>query len=267
MRLRDSLDRSDFNIPGTHNAKDMDLYDNERINAKWETILRDNADAERYIRDVVYTNNSQGYRSLEWNHYDWSKTTAWFGCSEVYGIAAPDEDVITNIYTELTGNPAANFGVAGASPGHVEELINDVLSQVKPRAVVIGWPPHDRLWIKYKGLGYNMSPWNYSDKKRFFGKHVPGCWEYCRKMYKNAIQDSTLLEYKTMDNIVKRVTNAINIPCVQYHSVDKKTAQWLEQTWWEKMNWQDLATDGAHSNGRRNRRIVKQLLYHHPILA
>lgn len=245
MQLCSSLDRSKYNRFGTVHHSDTGFVDPHRARARWLKLGRVVPDDSH----ITYTHNSQGYRCGEWSSYDWSRTVAWFGCSEVYGVGVPECDTVTSIYSERTGVAACNFGIPGGSCGEIAALVVNVLDQVDPLATVIGWPFYDRMYC----CGHTMAPWNYADPDRFLGTREE--YTYCRSRYKKFVAAGLKAFRCTQAEVHARCAP------VEYHCGHAQDfALDLSQTWWEEHSVDDLAVDGFHSNGARNRRIVDHLL-------
>jgi hypothetical protein len=64
---------------------------------------------------VIYTLNSLGYRTREFDQIDWKESIVMFGCSYVFGTGVTDEHTIPYFLEQLCGRPVINMGIGGSS--------------------------------------------------------------------------------------------------------------------------------------------------------
>lgn len=89
---------------------------------------------------VVYTSNSDGYRTKEFKTIDWKNSVVVFGCSHVYGIGNAEDDTITAQLESIIGYPVINMGVPGSSSTfavHNAAILSR--SYPTPKAVINVW--------------------------------------------------------------------------------------------------------------------------------
>ena len=219
---------------------------------------------------VVYDLNNDSYRAPEWQDCDWERSVLFFGCSEIFGVAANIDETVPYLYTDITGIPSVNLGIPGGSNGQIAELCEAVLNMigVEPAAIVVAWAPLERLHIRYHDHHYTVGPWNVDNPEQFDTDATIGAWRYCRDQYRQRVMSDECLQ-EEFGAWRSYLTSAVpeTVPLVEYSGIEPATCQLTGQTWWDKMQVpDDLARDGWHSNGRRNRRIVNQLLQEYQFL-
>lgn len=239
-------------------------------NRRWRALANTWGPKARQPRTPVnYYLNSDSYRAPEWDTVDWAKSVVFFGCSEMFGVAIDTPETVPAIYTQLTGIPSVNCGRPGASNGEIAELVEAVLEMTgtKPAAVVVAWAPLERLHIRYHDRYYTVGPWNVDDPHQFDDSGTIGAWKYCTQQYRQQVMhDAQLMEeFDKWRNHVKQSVPD-DVALIEYSGIEPATRDITGQTWWEPCSWLDFARDGHHSNGRRNRRLVNQLLRNYPHL-
>lgn len=86
---------------------------------------------------VVYTLNSFGYRTKNFNEIDWENAIVIFGCSNVQGVGVTDEHTVSYFLEKEMNMPVVNMGVGGASNDFHIHNSTVLLSQYpKPKAVL-----------------------------------------------------------------------------------------------------------------------------------
>lgn len=113
---------------------------------------------------VIYTINSGGYRTAEFNTIDWSNSIVLFGCSNVFGTGVHDTATISSQLQQLTSIPVVNMGLPASSMVHsyYNQLI---LSEIepKPRAIVNIWTSPERICSFTTNRIINNGPWDLRD--------------------------------------------------------------------------------------------------------
>ena len=239
--------------------------------ARWRQLRDQHGARYREPRHpVVYDLNNDSYRAPEWQDCDWERSVLFFGCSEIFGVAANIDETVPYLYTDITGIPSVNLGIPGGSNGQIAQLCEAVLHMigVEPAAIVVAWAPLERLHIRYHDHHYTVGPWNVDNPEQFDTDATIGAWRYCRDQYRQRVMSDECLQeefgaWRSYLNSVVPETVAL----IEYSGIEPATCQLTGQTWWDKMQVpDDLARDGWHSNGRRNRRIVNQLLQEYQFL-
>lgn len=112
-------------------------------------------------KDVTYTLNSKGYRSKEFDKYDWSESIVLMGCSITFGVGVSDDETIAHYLEQITGRDVINLGVPGGSNQFMLDQ-SVILKQnyPKPYAVVMLWTVSDRLPYYGDNMLYHMGVWN-----------------------------------------------------------------------------------------------------------
>jgi len=111
--------------------------------------------------EVTYKNNSQGYRTDEFNKINWTESIVIFGCSNAYGVGLSDEDTVGSRLSGMTGRPVVNLG-AGAS-SMTFALHNSIILDYgypTPFAVVYIWPNYTRVVEYNRSSITNHGSWN-----------------------------------------------------------------------------------------------------------
>ena len=110
---------------------------------------------------VTYKNNSQGYRTDEFDKINWAESIVIFGCSNAYGVGLSDEDTISSRLSEMTGRPVVNLGSGGSSMTfalHNSIILDD--GYPTPFAVVYIWPDYTRVIEYNRSSIKNHGSWN-----------------------------------------------------------------------------------------------------------
>lgn len=96
-------------------------------------------------RQLTYTVNTDGYRTVEFERINWSEAVVIFGCSMVFGVGLDDSETISACLSRLINRPVINMGVSGSSPTFATH--NAIIlkqSYPPPKAVVSIWSSIDR---------------------------------------------------------------------------------------------------------------------------
>jgi len=111
---------------------------------------------------VKYTNNSNGYRTTEFDKINWADSIVIFGCSNVYGVGVDDSHTISCQLENILKIPVINLGQGGTSMNF--NLHNSVIladGYPTPKAVIMGWPAYDRC-MTYNQTGVeNYGSWSF----------------------------------------------------------------------------------------------------------
>lgn len=94
---------------------------------------------------VKYKNNSNGYRTKEFNVVDWANSIVIFGCSYAYGTGLDEQDTIGSNIEKITGISTINLGLGGTSMTYA--MHNSIIlreAYPRPKAVVYLWPEYTR---------------------------------------------------------------------------------------------------------------------------
>jgi hypothetical protein len=96
-------------------------------------------------KEVTYTVNTDGYRTLEFDRVNWSESVVIFGCSIVFGVGLDDNETISSCLSRLINRPVINMGVSSSSPMFATH--NAIILKQgypMPKAVVNIWSSIDR---------------------------------------------------------------------------------------------------------------------------
>jgi hypothetical protein len=96
-------------------------------------------------KEVTYTVNTDGYRTLEFDRINWGESVVIFGCSIVFGVGLDDSETISSCLSRIINRPVINMGVSSSSPTFATHNAI-ILKQCypTPKAVVNIWSSIDR---------------------------------------------------------------------------------------------------------------------------
>lgn len=236
------------------------------VQARWRQLRDTFGVRARQPRDpVTYHLNAESWRAPEFDSVPWQDTVVFLGCSEIFGIGIGEESTVNSQYSRATGIPSVNMGKPGAGNGEIAHIAELVLNMtgVQPRAWVVAWSMLDRYFVWVEGEPYTVTPWNVDQPSLFPSEHT---YRLCREHYlRFVLEDGFRDHFGEMRQRFHRVADLT--PVIEYSAIDRAVADLLGQTWWDtSVQPEDLARDGYHSNGDRNRRIVNQLLQEYPVL-
>ena len=186
------------------------------------------SDDKFYDTEVTYQLNSHGYRCDEFDNIDWENSIVFHGCSNVFGVANPEEYTIPKLFESISGIKTVNLGMPGVGADYVSNNILMMRRQdIKPLANVVLWPNPERFYFTdeaddilwhvssntIKG-GYNRKMFNIpyllnikNNKHRFFNSVLSAQYYYDLV---NLSLDITAVDYLTelnLPNFFKPNTN------------------------------------------------------------
>lgn len=94
----------------------------------------------------LYTVNSSGYRTIEFDDIDWNNSVVIFGCSNVFGTGLTDEETLASRLENLLGRPVINMGQPGTAMFY--SFYNQMVlkeMQAMPRAIINLWTSTERM--------------------------------------------------------------------------------------------------------------------------
>lgn len=147
-------------------------------------------------KEVTYTLNSYGYRSREFNSYNWSECIVIMGCSCTFGVGVSDNENLAYYLEQLTGREVINLGAPGASNQFIlDQSITMKKKYGSPFALIMMWTVPDRL-PHYGDDGlYHIGIWDSSEN---------GTHKYAKKfklLFDNTYEDHAN-EFIPLRNIV-----------------------------------------------------------------
>lgn len=97
---------------------------------------------------IVYTLNTDRYRTGEFAQCDWQHSAWLMGCSYAMGIGVTDADTTAVHLSQRTGQPVINLAQGGTGIQYQVNQLTLLLSQgLRPSAVAVIWPDMGRvLW-------------------------------------------------------------------------------------------------------------------------
>ena len=165
----ESLHRAGQFIPTINSNKTLEFYGTDTEELYNRNLSNQPADWHYRSKPVSYEFNSNGYRSLEWDQYDWSSSIVLFGCSRVFGVGVAGDETIDYYLNRLTGRPVINLGVASSScwvSYHNSQLL--YLHWPRPYAVVQLWTETTRLVdYRMKRIAH-LGAWNTFNDPLYF---------------------------------------------------------------------------------------------------
>jgi hypothetical protein len=101
---------------------------------------------------VKYTLNTRRFRTIEIEQIDFDNTIVLLGDNAIFGMGLDNSDTLSSQLEKITGIQCINLGCSATSGGSNNlTLLNlkVLLSEVKPKAFVIGWTDLDRYAYKH----------------------------------------------------------------------------------------------------------------------
>jgi hypothetical protein len=113
----------------------------------------------------MYTTNSEGYRTQEFDTIDWSNSAVIFGCSNVFGIGVDDDDTLSSQLSKMIDMPVINMGV-GASSMEFSFYNSMILHKQypTPKAIIHVWSALERTTYYFRNTLINHGSWNMNEK-------------------------------------------------------------------------------------------------------
>lgn len=156
-------------------------------------------------KEILYKNNSLGFREKEFTKIDWNNAIVVLGCSIVYGSGLANEDTIPRVIEKITNLPVVNLGVAGSS---VElSFYNSLIlkeQNIQPKAIVQLWTGTERyLDYNSKHGWFPMYPWNknyvpnvdWNVKSCFYRRAFLSMWKDSTAIYEATFFENTAKEF------------------------------------------------------------------------
>lgn len=192
--------------------------------------------------EYLYSRNSRGYRCAEFDTVDWQRSTAVFGCSEVFGVSVPEDQTLTHYMSRVFGVQCINLGVPGVSNRTItDHMLN--LFEVVPwvRAVVLWTAPYRRQYwnTQYKKL-MDITP---------AGVYQP---EHAEAVAEYRVWCSQEAAVRQEFRQCKRRVLPLPVSCFTV----------IGEPWQAPVIRSDIqctGLDGSHSAGARNQDIAQQL--------
>lgn len=157
----------------------------------------------KFHNKLYREDNSYGYRSREFNTYEWGNSILFLGCSHVYGMGNYIEDTIPYLITKLSGETTINMGICG---GSIDTVYHNTFALIEkgyiPKQVVVLWPQAQRQ-LYYKGaeigsnkVGNNLGSWSEKGEAALWHQHILSTENYMTKAYLgiNAVNKAWQLE-------------------------------------------------------------------------
>src|SRR6056300_1672226 len=106
----------------------------------------------RYLKTpLLYTNNSLGYRTKEFESFKDNEFILVFGCSYSEGVGLYEEDIWHNHVAMMTGLPIMNMGLGGTGADIISLnstlYVHNIDKLPKPKAVIFQWPGRGRKYF------------------------------------------------------------------------------------------------------------------------
>lgn len=194
----------------------------------------------------VYQLNAQGYRCPEFHTVDWTQSVVLLGCSQVFGVAIPEEHTLASQLNLRLGVPVINLGIPGASNGSISRISVELhRTGVRPAAIVIGWTEHTRY---YHDLGDTWQ--DYSATK------PTALWRAWVMDDQRVITDN--LRWRRLGTYI---WHSVQVPVIEYATMSDFFTDRLGIGWQKLFDWQNTkALDGAHYDLDYNSWLAKTLV-------
>lgn len=119
-------------------------------------------------KEIIYTTNSNGFRTKELTDINWNNYFLSFGDSTVFGIGLSTDLTFTNLVSAQTNIEGINLGIPGCSTDLIYYNLLTFLenAQNNPRFILIVWPNLFRkLWFVPNDPYLWIPELSHSDKK------------------------------------------------------------------------------------------------------
>jgi hypothetical protein len=160
---------------------------------------------------VIYTLNSLGYRTREFDQIDWKESIVMFGCSHVFGTGVTDEHTIPYFLEQLCGRPVINMGIGGSSIQtalHNSIILNDS-EYPTPKAVVNMWTGLNRYQLYETNFTDHIGSGNFLDNRFEKRENIVSFNLMNIKMMRNLWKNKTIyFEGTTFDQ--EKLINKLN---------------------------------------------------------
>ena len=153
-------------------------------------ILQAKKPKSKFHSRVGNEENSYGYRSMEFDTYEWDNSILFLGCSHVYGMGNYIEDSIPYLVSKLSGETTINMGICG---GSVDTVYHNTFALIEkkyiPKQVVVLWPGIQRQlyykgdWIGSRKPGNNLGTWSEKAEAALWHQHIISTENYMTKAY------------------------------------------------------------------------------------
>ena len=122
--------------------------------------------ADWYYRThtVTYKINAQGYRTAEFNTFDWTQAIVLFGDELAWGQGLDEADTIARALSIHTERPVINLSQPAASPEWVWAQHVEVKQQYEPWATVTLWPSSLRATSWAHALPEHQGHWTHHEQ-------------------------------------------------------------------------------------------------------
>lgn len=178
-------------VPGKFNWMDGDNLVNFEKNKrkapkKWKYLKK----------EITYTLNSDGFRTLEWDQVDWKNSIVLLGCSCTYGVGVSDEETIAYHLEKLSGRQVINLGIPGGSNSLILQNAVSILENfTAPYAVAHIWSTSNRFKFFGKTDTYNTGPWDGANTQRSGASDVVDINKLWRYTYADPYHELALAYY------------------------------------------------------------------------
>ena len=103
---------------------------------------------------IIWNLNSEGFRTVEFDSIDYSKTRMLcIGDSHTYGAGNQEQEIWPELLKNKLGiEQILNLGVPGVSADHLARNITSYVDRFKPEEVFVLWPDYSRFEYDYYGV-------------------------------------------------------------------------------------------------------------------
>ena len=187
------------------------------------------------------------YKHL-FRHTPTLNNTVWMlGCSFIWGTAIPDDQTVPVLLEKEIKHPVDNLGIGAASPKLVHYVLNDLLQEYTPHAIIVSWPFYNRTYYTDNDNNIvNLGPWVFESYKTEK--------QYDRQIIEK-FKDDTISGALREENIklVKSVKNTIRYPYLSFRYAA------MPEIVNNKNKFLDYASDGRHPGPITNSLVIKYM--------
>ena len=160
--------RHPFNVyPGVGSTREWDASDSH--DRYLQNLKSAPTDWKYRTKKILYSVNSSGYRTYEWDKIDWQNAIVLLGCSNTFGVGLADDETISYLLEKETGRQVVNLGFPAGSP---DRMLNNSSTLIDlfgaPYAVIINWPPLTRMCYYDLHEVHNLGSWTDKSNKKMF---------------------------------------------------------------------------------------------------
>ena len=201
--------------------------------------------------EISYIGNSSGYRTKEWQEFNWENCIIFLGDSATYGHGSAEIRTILKIVEQKLDKECVNFAIPGASSELIINISCVIINEIKPKTVVLCHPSMPRIWDPIGSTG-NLGPW--LEYAKGYAKESYELYEVWNKVKQRQI-------HKCVTNALTLRTLWKDVELIEW-AWDKEVADLLSVPYYQYFGHDtvNLSRDGYHANKNVHNVIAKEII-------